>query len=572
MHRKRSGVAALSAALSITMSMSSFAAVIYAPGINGVTDNGESVVIGADSSSGNDSSSGSNSGYVVIGGGTSSTSVIQPGGPSSEWGSSSGPSEGGTVSEAPSGGSGVAVIGPGSGGSVIYPGGSPSSGSSPSSGAVLTTVDNTDITSCASNVTTDPIMGLVPFIHAQLLTTSGNLTEGFTTNMGAFNSPEDGFAGLKLRLENSIGDIYYRVYTNEHGWSKWAMNEMVTPYAGDGAKVTAVQIRGNGHTKNLYDFYYRIILNDGTVLGWAKNGESAGTIGTGKYAQQLQFALWPKGQTFGQSTDNRFLAENEEGVMTDASGVHYYSSWNGQPYTGWAYDTDNNKYYFRDSSIVTGWQYIDGYKYYFDASGRVVTDLEPIIGIQDDYIIKINKAMKTMTIYAKDGNNGYIMPVKVILNTIGPDTPIGTFKTYEKYRWKFMHDDIYCQFLLRFKDGFILHSIIYRPQPNSYCLEASTYNYLGKNQSDGCVRMTSGDAYWVYTHCGVGTQVTIYEDEWSTGPFDRPAIQQGIPFDQKYDPTDPVIVEQMAADAKAAAEAQAEAATGVEAPPTDIDN
>ena len=178
--------------------------------------------------------------------------------------------------------------------------------------------------------------------------------------------------------------------------------------------------------------------------------------------------------------------------------------------------------------------------------------------------------MKTMTVYAKDGDNGYIMPVKVILNTIGPDTPVGTFKTYEKYRWKFMHDDIYCQYLLRFKNGFILHSIIYQPQPTSYNLVASTYNYLGKNQSDGCVRMTSGDAAWVYTNCGVGTQITIYNDEWTPGPFDRPAIQKGIPFNQNYDPTDPVIVAKQKADAAAAAQAQAEAATGAEAPPTEV--
>ena len=152
--------------------------------------------------------------------------------------------------------------------------------------------------------------------------------------------------------------------------------------------------------------------------------------------------------------------------------------------------------------------------------------------------------MKTMTIYAKDGNNGYIMPVKVILNTIGPDTPIGTFKTYEKYRWKFMHDNIYCQFCARFYQGFLMHSLIYMDSPDSYHFEAGSYNYHGKRRSDGCVRLTAGDAAWLYNNCPTGTTITIYDDEWVMGPLDRPAIEWAIPMDQNYDPTDPAIAAQ----------------------------
>lgn len=575
MSRKFVETAVLTAALSVSMAAAAQAGVIYAPGVN-VNSNAPTAETQADpsgqgnaesqapaeSSSTSAAPSAANTGntYTTISGGVATNGsssganvIIAPG--ISTGSSSQLPSSAGTTV-----GSGTSV----SGGNIIVPG-----TVSQTAGTTQTTA-NTDLSKSASNVTTDPIMGQVPFLHVQLLQSSGNLTEGFTTNMGAFNSPDDGFTGLKLRFENSIGDIYYRVYTEQHGWSKWAMNEMITPYSGDGARVTAFQIRGNGHTRNLYDIYYRAVLNDGTVLGWAHDGQSAGTIGTGKYIQQVQVALWPKGTAFSQSTDGHFSAQNDESVYVGADGAYHYQTWNGAAYTGWAYDTDNNKYYFKDSNVVTGWQYIDGYKYYFDAQGRVVTDLEPIIGLQSNYIIKVNKTMKTMTVYAKDGDNGYIMPVKVILNTIGPDTPVGTFKTYEKYRWKFMHDDIYCQYLLRFKNGFILHSIIYQPQPTSYNLVASTYNYLGKNQSDGCVRMTSGDAAWVYTNCGVGTQITIYNDEWTPGPFDRPAIQKGIPFNQNYDPTDPVIVAKQKADAAAAAQAQAEAATGAEAPPTEV--
>ena len=390
------------------------------------------------------------------------------------------------------------------------------------------------------SVKADDILGLVPEVHAQMIKSDGNLTDGFTTNMDFFAAPEGALYGLKVRMGNGIGDVYYRVYTAEHGWSNWAMNEMLTPYGGDGAKVTAIQMRMTGYTHNLYDLYYRVKLNDGTVLDWAHDGQTSGAMGTGLYITEIQMKLWKHGLPYFEGTQNHMAAANYEGVVTGADGIVRYSTFDGQPYTGWAYN-DRDKYYFVNSQAVTGWQYIDGYKYYFDAMGKVVTDLEPVIGNPGDFIIKLNKDMKTLTIYTKDGDNGYIIPYKVFLVTIGPDTPIGTFKTYAKYRWKFMHDNIYCQYLCRFKDGFLLHSVIYMDQPDSYHMDAGSYNYLGKIYSDGCVRMRSGDAAWIYNNCPTGTQITIYNDEWVTGPFDRPAIEQAIPMTQNYDPTDPAI-------------------------------
>ena len=404
--------------------------------------------------------------------------------------------------------------------------------------------DNTDLslTAEAGSVGPDPVLGETPELHAQLITPDYQLSVfGFTTNMDFFPSPQDGMLGLKMRIGIGIGDVFYRVYTDEHGWTTWAMNEMKTPTYDDPAKVTAIQIRTNGYIRNLYDVYYRVTLNDGTVLDWAHDGQTAGTIGTGKYVQAVQMKLWKKDTKFFQPTAQHMVAANYEGIKFDASGRAFYSTASGTPYTGWAYDTAGNKYYFMNSNIVTGWQYIDGYKYYFDSNGIVVTDLEPIMGLTGDYIIKLNKEMKTLTVYTKDGANGYIIPYKVFLTTIGPDTPLGTYNTYVKYRWKFMHDNIYCQYLARFYQGFLMHSLIYFDKPDSYHFDAGSYNYHGKRSSDGCVRLTAGDAAWLYNNCPTGTSITIYEDYWVMGPFDRPAIEWAIPANQNYDPTDPVV-------------------------------
>ena len=535
---KRFKAAACAAlAMSIALSSTAFADVIYAPGVNARSESGPT----------GDSTQQESSAAQT----QTQTTGTQTAGSQTQ-----------TTAQSSS------AAGPG----VIGPGGTQTQT------AATQAVSN--LGSAGQGVEQDPVLGETPIINAAMINFDGT-TPAFSNFTEASTATGDGFSGLWMCYDRAVGDVYYRVYTDAHGWSKWAMNEMRTPDYGDGSKVAGVQIRIKGHTANTYDIFYKVTLNDGTQLGWAHNGDAAGTFGTGKYIQSMEIKLFKKGTGTAAGFQQ---AAGFEGVVIGADGKATYQTFDGRAFTGWAYDNNNNKYYFKDNQIVTGWQYIDGYKYYFNDNGVVVTDLEPIIGLTGDYIIKINKAMKTLTVYAKDGDNGYIMPVKVILTTIGNDTPLGTYKTYEAYRWKYMHaadgGAIYCQYLLRFKNGYILHSIIYQGAADSYHLVADTYNQLGKNQSDGCVRMLSGDAAWVYTNCGVGTQVTIYNDEWITGPFDRPAIEQAIPRTQNYDPTDPVIVQkqqQAAADAAkaaaaaaAAAAAQQEAATGIEAEPQEI--
>lgn len=556
MVKKFKGAAAAALVLSMAFSSTAFAGVIYAPGINERNEagpNGAAEQVAPGQTAETSAQTGTQQ--------TGSSTAVQAGS-TAQTQSSSTQTQNTAQTQSTAQAQSAATV-PGTTGPVA---------AGPGETAQTAQTETVDLGSDGQGVEVDSILGETPILNAAFIEHDGT-TPAFSTNSGALSTNGDGFTGLWMCYDKAIGDVYYRVYTAQHGWSKWAMNEMRTPDYGDGSNVAGVEVRIKGHTANIYDIYYRVTLNDGTQLGWAHNGEAAGSFGTDKYIKSMEIRLFKKGT--GKAAGYQ-QAANYEGVVFGDDGKAVYSTFDGSAYTGWAYDTSNNKYYFKDSHIVTGWQYIDGYKYYFDDNGVVVTDLEPIIGLTGDYIIKINKSMKTLTVYAKDGSNGYIIPVKVILTTIGKDTPLGTFKTYEAYRWKYMHaaegGAYYCQYLLRFKNGYILHSIIYQGAADSYKLIADTYNQLGKNQSDGCVRMLSGDAAWVYTNCGVGTQVTIYEDEWVTGPFDRPAIEQAIPRTQNYDPTDPVIVkkqQQEAADAaRAAAEAaQKEAATGIEAEP-----
>lgn len=442
-------------------------------------------------------------------------------------------------------------IGPGIGLSPEMAGSSPIAGDSGSSaqteqsGVELTLAEKVAAAGLTlpdeGDLPPDSILNLVPLFSAEMRDANGNLLSHAASYDDSYCFSENGFSSLYLVHQN-VGRYYYRTYTAEHGWSAWATSTEATPATADGAKVQAIQVRVKGYTHNLADLYYKVVLNDGTVLDWAKDGQTTGTMGTDKYIVGMKLALWKKGVPFTQPTQNLMLAQAYEGLYTDENGQVQYSTFDGRAYTGWAYDGDSNAYYFAENTRLSGWHYIEGYKYYFDESGKLVKDLEPIMGLQSSYQIRYNKATKTMYIMAKDGDNGYIIPFKTFMSACGPDTPLGSYKTYAKYRWKFMHDDIYCQYLSRFYQGFIIHSLLYYDSPSPYALDAITYNYIDDAVSGGCIRLRAMDCEWVYTNCPMGTEVVIYEDKWNKGPVEKDAIEQAIPRDQNYDPTDSTVI------------------------------
>ncbi len=338
------------------------------------------------------------------------------------------------------------------------------------------------------------------------------------------------------------GDAIYRTYSGATGWSNWVMNGDHSPWTA-GVPIEAVQIRLSGQLADNYSVYYSSVLSDGTTCGWAANGATSGTMATGKYITGLRAVLIARagGDASSLDTANAVSAPAAEGISFE-NGLPTYTSGTGQPFTGWVWN-DRDRYYFADGNAVTGWQYIDGYKYYFEGDGRLVTDLEPYLNHPGPFQIRINKQMNCTTIYVQDGENGFIIPYKSFLCSTGDDTPIGTFKTPEKYRWRLMVTGEYCQYLTRLGAGLpiLMHSAIYE-KPNPYTLYSSTYNFLGISRSHGCIRFTAADCKWIYDHCALGTSVTVYNSP-VPGPFDRPALKVIIPSEQTWDPTDDSVPE-----------------------------
>ncbi|MCI9147310.1 MAG: L,D-transpeptidase family protein [Hungatella sp.] len=352
------------------------------------------------------------------------------------------------------------------------------------------------------------------------------------------------FYSVSIFMENAVGNVLYRTYTSTNGWTNWVMNGQQTALPADMAPVEAIQVRFTGAVRHNLDVYYTGLLSDGKQTGWGKNGATVGTMNKGLYLKGFRLAFFVKSDTPNLDTKNPVVSEHADGIQTIDGALRYIHG-DGSNYTGWGW-LDNERYYFVDSFPVTGWQYIDGYKYYFAEDGKLVSDLEPIIGANGPYLIRINKEMNTTTIFVQDEGNGYIIPLKSFLCSCGNDTPVGTFRTPEKYRWRLMNSGVSCQYATRLGAGlsFLFHSIIYdRADVNT--MWADTYNYLGVARSAGCIRFTSGDAKWIYDNCPIGTTVEVY-NSIIPGPYERPAIEEVIPNDQRWDPTDPVAVAQFA--------------------------
>ncbi len=340
---------------------------------------------------------------------------------------------------------------------------------------------------------------------------------------------------ISMELNGIAGAISYGVYVNNGGYLPWLGNGYPSGGVEDSTHIEAIQVAITGEAASLYNVYYRGVSAKAGQHGWASAEQLMGTMGRGDYLTDIEVVLVPKEYGMPGTYEGRFYSGYSEYIRVDESGA-YLKDADGSGHNGWV-DHDQARYYFTNGQAVTGWHYIDGLKYYFNERGALIMDVEPYIGAQASYQLRVNKTLNCMTIYAKDGDNGYIIPVKSMLTSVGDDTPIGTFKTPEKYRWRLMVNDTYTQYATRITAGFLFHSITYE-KANENTLITDGYNKLGINRSLGCIRLNCANAKWVYDNCKLGTEVVIFNDAENVGPFFKP-YQVWIAADQTFDPTDP---------------------------------
>ncbi len=151
------------------------------------------------------------------------------------------------------------------------------------------------------------------------------------------------------------------------------------------------------------------------------------------------------------------------------------------------------------------------------------------------YLLKVNKQQNVVTVYEKDEEGAYTVPVKAFLCSTGSATKLGTYHTQVRYRWRLMIDDVWSQYATRIYGGVLFHSVWYS-QKDPSTLSSKEFNKLGTTCSHGCVRLNVRDAKWIYDNCGIGTKVIIYNSK-DPGPLGKPAAIR-IPAGSGWDPTD----------------------------------
>lgn len=160
------------------------------------------------------------------------------------------------------------------------------------------------------------------------------------------------------------------------------------------------------------------------------------------------------------------------------------------------------------------------------------------------YKIKVNRAENFVTVYTFDNNGKYTVPFKTFWCSTGKDpedTPLGTFRIYERYDWRIMVDGTYAQYAIRIYGPIMLHSVPYISDSHD-SLEYWEYNKLGKPASLGCVRLRAKDIKWLYDNCKDGTTVVIYSKKNQKPPIPLRPLKK-IKKSDKYkdwDPSDPV--------------------------------
>lgn len=166
---------------------------------------------------------------------------------------------------------------------------------------------------------------------------------------------------------------------------------------------------------------------------------------------------------------------------------------------------------------------------------------------KNKYYVKVNNTANVVTIYTKDAEGNYTVPVKAMICSIGTATPTsGKYKLNgTKHRWHtlFGHTPgtyVYGQYTTAIVGNILFHSVPYTTKGDPSTLEYQEYDKLGTKASAGCIRLTVQDAAWIYNNISTGTIVEFYNDS-NPGPLGKPGAQKisGNTVCRGWDPTDP---------------------------------
>ena len=160
---------------------------------------------------------------------------------------------------------------------------------------------------------------------------------------------------------------------------------------------------------------------------------------------------------------------------------------------------------------------------------------------QYPYYITINVSQNCVTIYGKDSEGKYTVPVRAMICSTGTKTPAPGSSYTVKYKWQWLglFNDVYGRYVTQINGNILFHSVPYTEKYNNASLEYWEYDKLGTKASLGCIRLQLKDAKWIYDNVAKGSIVEFYSDN-NPGPLGKPSISpiSGNEANRNWDPTD----------------------------------
>ena len=99
------------------------------------------------------------------------------------------------------------------------------------------------------------------------------------------------------------GSIQYKSFIEGIGWeNEWKSMNQISGTVGQAKKIEEIQMKLTGEIEEYYDIYYRVHVQGFGWLGWAKNGESAGTENLNFRIESFEIKIIEKGT--GEETGN----------------------------------------------------------------------------------------------------------------------------------------------------------------------------------------------------------------------------------------------------------------------------
>lgn len=159
------------------------------------------------------------------------------------------------------------------------------------------------------------------------------------------------------------------------------------------------------------------------------------------------------------------------------------------------------------------------------------------------YYLTVNTECNTITVYRRDAQGNYSLPVKAMICSTGGYTPKDTVITLDykgKWPWLLLMGNVWGRYCTQIDGDILFHSVPYLAWSDKSSLKYGEFDKLGTTCSMGCIRLVLEDAIWIYIHKSNIAAVEFYSSS-SPGPLGKPEAPTVSENEtcRGWDPSDP---------------------------------